>query len=136
MAGRLGPAHPVSRGHLLGEVRVAGRFPGEVGDQELNSGLFGAAEWLLFCLPPAKSRRVQGWVTGGRDAESRAIKTVGGPCGVKRADGECKGGADGRLLGWWRGRGVLEVNKQVRQSSGSMGGRLWSGSGMWDFVGF
>lgn len=39
MARRLGPAHPVSRGHLLGEVRVAGRFPGKVGDQELNSGV-------------------------------------------------------------------------------------------------
>lgn len=40
VAGTLGPAHPVSRGHELGEVRVAGRFPGEVGDQEFNSGLF------------------------------------------------------------------------------------------------
>lgn len=40
VARRLGPAHPVSRGHLLGEVRVAGRFPGKVGDQELNSGVF------------------------------------------------------------------------------------------------
>lgn len=40
VAGRLGPAHPVSRGHLLGEVRVASRFPGKVGDQELNSGVF------------------------------------------------------------------------------------------------
>lgn len=81
MARRLGPAHPVSWGHLLGEVRVAARFPGEVGDQEFNSGLFGAAEWLLFCLPPAKSRRVLGWVTGARDAESGVIKTVGGPWG-------------------------------------------------------
>ena len=34
------------------------------------------------------------------------------------------------------GSGVFEVDKQVQQSSGSMGGRLWSGSGMWDFVGF
>ena len=40
VAGRLGPAHPVSRGHLIGEVRVAGRFPGKIGDQEFNSGLF------------------------------------------------------------------------------------------------
>ena len=91
MAGRLGPAHPVSWGHLLGEVRVAARFPGEV--------------------------------TWGRDAESGAIKTVGAPGGVKRADCECKGGADGRgLVGGGVGRlgggqtGTAELRKHGREA--------------------
>lgn len=33
---------------------------------------------VLVPLPPAKSRRVQGWVIGRRDAESGEIKTVEG----------------------------------------------------------
>ena len=91
-------------GHLVGEVRMASRFPGEAGDQEFKEASSERPDdFALF--PPAKD--------SGRG------------CG-KGAEGRGKGGAEIRALvegGLHKeGQGVFEVEEQVWQSSGSMGG--------------